>query len=334
MTTITTRSGKGSPLSWSEVDANFTNLSDDIGSNYTTLNTNKLDVTTAASTYETQSHASSTYAPITTTVTKDSGTGAVNTTNGTTAERPTNGVAKIRYNSTLDAYEGYTTFYGWDGLHNGPTLKLGRHATPENNLIITSGTSGDPCVITDGAGGAIATLRKNINQFAGNVQVSGLDTNIYPRFAVYTLSIGTGTEYEITGIPSWVTKITILYRNISSNNTGNVYVQVANNGTYITTGYECTAAQISASTPSSSVVTAGFNVMLSATATSVYSGRCVLERMASSGDAWVANIMTGFSSSPNVAWSSGSVDVGVLDKVRLKLTTGNFDGGYVSFWYE
>jgi hypothetical protein len=55
MTTIVTRTGKGSPLTWAEADANFTNL-----------NTNKLEVTTAASTYLTQATATSTYLPITT----------------------------------------------------------------------------------------------------------------------------------------------------------------------------------------------------------------------------------------------------------------------------
>ena len=45
MTTITTRAGKGSPLSWTEVDNNFTNL-----------NNNKLEVTTAASTYVTKAN--------------------------------------------------------------------------------------------------------------------------------------------------------------------------------------------------------------------------------------------------------------------------------------
>lgn len=53
MTTIVTRSGKGSSLSWAEADANFTNL-----------NTEKLEAS-ALSSYETSSHAASTYATIT-----------------------------------------------------------------------------------------------------------------------------------------------------------------------------------------------------------------------------------------------------------------------------
>lgn len=54
MTTIVTRAAKGSPLSWVEADANFTNL-----------NTDKLEVSVIAD-YETSAHAASTYLPITT----------------------------------------------------------------------------------------------------------------------------------------------------------------------------------------------------------------------------------------------------------------------------
>ena len=53
MTTIVTRTGKGTSLSWVEADANFTNL-----------NTDKLEAS-ALSSYETSSHAASTYATIT-----------------------------------------------------------------------------------------------------------------------------------------------------------------------------------------------------------------------------------------------------------------------------
>lgn len=57
MSTIITRTSKGSPLSWAEADANLTNL-----------NTDKLEATDLAA-YETTAHAASTYAPISTTVT-------------------------------------------------------------------------------------------------------------------------------------------------------------------------------------------------------------------------------------------------------------------------
>ena len=50
MASITTRAGKGAPLSWNEADANFTNL-----------NTDKLEASALAP-YETSTHAAATYA--------------------------------------------------------------------------------------------------------------------------------------------------------------------------------------------------------------------------------------------------------------------------------
>lgn len=59
MTTIVTRTGKGSSLSWVEADANFTNLNTD--KLEASALTPYLTTTTASSTYETQIYAASTY---------------------------------------------------------------------------------------------------------------------------------------------------------------------------------------------------------------------------------------------------------------------------------
>ena len=80
MTTIVTRSGKGSPLTNNEMDTNLTNL-----------NAFKVEQTEA--------------------------TGAAVIPTGTTAQRPVSPVdGYIRYNITLQAYEGYK---------NGNWLPLG-----------------------------------------------------------------------------------------------------------------------------------------------------------------------------------------------------------------
>lgn len=76
MTTIVTRTGKGSPLTNAEVDANFENL-----------NNQKVE--------------------------QDSATGAAQLPAGTTAQRPgTPVVGQTRYNSTLGKTETYTAT-GW-----------------------------------------------------------------------------------------------------------------------------------------------------------------------------------------------------------------------------
>lgn len=322
MTTIVTRTAKGSALSWNEVDTNFTNL-----------NTDKLEVSTAGSTYETQVHASSTYAPITTTVTKDSSVGAINTTNGTTAQRPVDAVAKIRYNSTLDAYEGYTTFYGWDSLTNGSTLKLGRSGVSTNNLIITSGT--EPCVITNGAGTSIATLRPNLSEFAGDIGVKGLTTYLYPRIRGTSTATTSGSSVIFTGIPSWVTKVTLYIVGVSSSSTGNYQVQLGNNSAvFTTTGYN--GAVTYAATTVSPVVAAissGFNISNTSAAATILHGTFNLERHGGT-DVWCATSMIASDTGSSMQYMSGNVTQTDFGQLKFLVSTGTFDAGSISITYE
>src|SRR6056300_421304 len=74
-------------------------------------------------------------------------TNAIRLPNGTTAQRPSGAVGEIRYNSSTDTIEGYTSAGGWAQL--GATT-----ATAEN----TDDT-------TTGSGTAISTTQKVINQF-------------------------------------------------------------------------------------------------------------------------------------------------------------------------
>jgi len=85
MSTITTRSGKGSPLTNAELDANFN-----------ALNTDKLEYTGGA-------------------------TGALLVALGTAAQRPGSpSKGMIRYNSSADAFEGYSgSTPGWNALATG-----------------------------------------------------------------------------------------------------------------------------------------------------------------------------------------------------------------------
>ena len=329
MTTIITRSGKGSSLSWTEVDTNFTNLSSDI----VALETDKLDISVASTTYETQAHAASTYAPITTTVTKDTNTGAINVPNGTTAERPTDAVAKVRYNSTLDSYEGYTTFYGWDSLTNGPTLKLGRSGVSTNNLIITSGT--EPCVITNGAGASIATLRPDVSEFAGNLGVNGLTTYLYPRIRGTSTATTSGSSVIFTGIPSWVTKVTLYVVGVSSSSTGNYQVQLGNNSAvFTTTGYN--GAVTYAATTVSPVVAAissGFNITNTSSAATILHGTFNLERHGGT-DVWCATSMIASDTGSSMQYMSGNVTQTDFGQLKFLVSAGTFDAGSVSITYE
>jgi hypothetical protein len=118
MSTIVTRSGKGSPLTNTELDANFTNLNTDkiqsgntvaaltitnlVVSNGLTVDTNTLKVDNANNRVG--------ILDATPAVSLDVGTAtdAVHVPTGTTAQRPTGAAGMFRYNTTDTKFEGYS----------------------------------------------------------------------------------------------------------------------------------------------------------------------------------------------------------------------------------
>jgi len=102
MVTITTRSGKGSPLTNNEVDANFTNL-----------NTGTVQITSA--------------------------TGSSTVPAGTTAQRDGSpAIGMFRYNTTLDEFEGYSDG-GWTGIGDGLDSATVLSVAASKGISITSG---------------------------------------------------------------------------------------------------------------------------------------------------------------------------------------------------
>lgn len=122
MSTIVTRSGKGSPLTNTEVDANFTNLNTDkIQSGDTvaalTITTASVsgDLTVDTSTLKVDSSNNRVgILDATPSVSLDAGsaTDAMHVPSGTTAQRPTGAAGLFRYNSTSGEFEGYTSSWG------------------------------------------------------------------------------------------------------------------------------------------------------------------------------------------------------------------------------
>jgi hypothetical protein len=66
-----------------------------------------------------------------------SSTGAVKLPSGTTAERPSGTAGQIRYNSTLDRYEGYANS-AWNALGAGATGGGADTVFVENSQIVTT----------------------------------------------------------------------------------------------------------------------------------------------------------------------------------------------------
>jgi hypothetical protein len=120
MSTIVTRSGKGSPLTHNEVDTNFSNLNTDkiqSGNTVAALTITSATINGGAinnSTIGATTAAAATVTSLTSTGDGSfTGTGQVKLPSGTTAERsgsPSAGM--IRYNSTTAGFEGYTNTWG------------------------------------------------------------------------------------------------------------------------------------------------------------------------------------------------------------------------------
>jgi len=158
MSTIVTRSGKGSPLTNNEVDTNFTNLNSD----------------------KYQSGDSPTFAVLT--ATGDSAftsTGAVVVSKGATADRPASPVkGMLRYNTSTDAFEGYKgTSPTWSAIGGEGVSSFSGGSTGLTPATATAGVvtlDGTLAVANGGTGATIAsTARTNLS-----AAQSGTNTDI------------------------------------------------------------------------------------------------------------------------------------------------------------
>ena len=157
MTTIVTRQGKGAPLTYAEMDANFTNLNNDkveqsdlTATNVSYTPTGTISATTVQAAID---------EVVSETVSKTSNTGSAQLPVGTTAQQD-GSVGSLRYNSDTDSFEGKTsTGYGAIGGGGGAVgggndeVFWVNGNTITADFTVTSGTNAGtfgPVTIADG----------------------------------------------------------------------------------------------------------------------------------------------------------------------------------------
>tara|TARA_B100000945_G_scaffold302340_1_gene285869 strand:- start:699 stop:1835 length:1137 start_codon:yes stop_codon:yes gene_type:complete len=164
MATIVTRSGKGSPLTNNELDANFTNLNTDkiesgntvaaltitdlVVSNALTVDTNTLKVDNS------NNRVGILDATPAVSLDVGSATDAVHVPTGTTAQRPTGAAGMFRYNSTENQFEGYSEG-AWDQIGGGgATIEVDNFTGNGSTTAFTMGadplTENNTAVYIDG----------------------------------------------------------------------------------------------------------------------------------------------------------------------------------------
>ncbi len=185
---------------------------------------------------------------------------------------------------------------------------------------------------------------------SGTTGVSLADTNAVPTAAVQDLAVtpaklsqkltqGTavattsGTAVNFTGIPSWVTRITVVFNGISTNSSGGLLLQLGDSGGVETTGY---LSQVNSfnNTPGGVGVTNG--VQLTGGSASTYLWNGIAHIVNISGNTWVVSGTAMTNAAASTAIFAGSKTLSaVLDKIRVTSTSGDtFDAGTINILYE
>ena len=138
-----------------------------------------------------------------------------------------------------------------------------------------------------------------------------------------------GTSIDFTGLPSWVKRITVMFREVSQTGNDNFLIQLGTSSGPITSGYIS-----SCSGGSSPTSTAGF-IVAEDTAAEKDIGQLVISIFSTSS--WIASGTFTRSGSTAIRNSAGQLTgAGTIDRVRITTTggTNTFDFGSVNILYE
>jgi hypothetical protein len=168
---------------------------------------------------------------------------------------------------------------------------------------------------------------------SGNLNLSGgvLSANPVLGTAVNTTS---GTFVDLTGIPSWVKRITLMLKGVSTNGVAAYFLQLGA-GSIDTSGYSAASAVlVDATLPAVTNAPSGF-YFASGNSSNVWSGSIVLTHMGS--NIWFCVGGLANSSTTALVTISGNKTLsGVLDRIRLTTVGGTdtFDAGSINILYE
>lgn len=199
-----------------------------------------------------------------------------------------------------------------------------------NNVEVSSAATGNAPAIS--AIGDDTNIDLNlVPKGTGTVQVGG--TGVIPERDIQQTT-SSGTTFSFTGIPSWVTKIIIMFSGISFSSTDNLAVQIGDSGGTENTGYSSTSCAVTdASATNSASATNAFVVYVNGAGLSV-TGQMTLTLL-NDGNRWISSHTLSRGASSCVMGGGTKALSGTLDRLTItRLGAGNFDAGSVNIWYE
>jgi hypothetical protein len=166
--------------------------------------------------------------------------------------------------------------------------------------------------------------------------ISGTPAGVGVLTSGTAVSSTTGTSIDLTSIPSWVKRITVLFNGVSKSGTANFRVRLGTGGSPTTTGYTTAANIVTTGASACSASTAGFDTTGDAIGTATVSGNLVFVNL--SGNIWTCSSIL-HTPTPTVGniFIAGIVSLaGTLDMVRITTTNGTdtFDAGSINIFSE
>jgi len=145
-----------------------------------------------------------------------------------------------------------------------------------------------------------------------------------------------GTSIDITGIPSGVKSVGVLFKGVSSSGTSNFLLQIGDSGGIESSSYNSGASR--SDTGAVTTSTAGYAINASVTATMTFSGLIILSLESSSNQTWIeaGMIVNTANGATMVSGGDHNLSPGPLDRIRLTTVGGTdtFDAGEIALYYE
>ena len=174
------------------------------------------------------------------------------------------------------------------------------------------------------------------NSMLGNIYIIGGKRGILTSNT--TLS---GSSQSFDGIPSWATKIKIIFYRLSMSANGETYVKLRNGNGDISSGYD--SYSVSDDGSNEEQLTSAF-VMMTTSNAHRYSGEMVIEKVGDTRYVSTSSFVrssTAFSGAFQHITGGGDLEInsgGIVTGIKLLTSTGNFDSSpstnYISIYYE
>ncbi len=193
-------------------------------------------------------------------------------------------------------------------------------------------TSGNLAVTGNVSASGNLTVTGNLTTTGTIASATGVT---YPLISGTSQNTTSGTSIDFTSIPSWVRRITVMFRGVSTNGTSFGLVQLGTSSGITTSGYLGAGGfYVNSSSSLVNNLTTGIGFGLG-DALRVIHGHVIFTLLGS--NTWVASGAFGYSNAAGAGSCGGSVTLsGTLTQVRITTVNGTdtFDAGAVNILYE